>query len=152
MNNYTNSDEHEELIKRGLKYYDDRNYDEALPFLEQAYKIAPKCICARYNYANVLHMLSRDEEAYEILLEIIDTTPEDAKKNCPDVFNPRGFIIDAHYLIFLVMIYGQGFSEEAFRFASKHLELRTIGINSVWPKKQVVSEINSFRKEWKDEA
>lgn len=145
-------DAHELLIEKGLKFYDTFQYQQALPFLKNAYEIAPKCICAKYNFANVLHMLDKHKEAYDLLLEIIATTPAEAKQGCPDLHNSRAFIIDAHFLIFNVIIHGQGFSEEAFDFANKHLALRTQGVSSVWTQKEVQKEIADFKKEWKNEA
>ena len=146
------NDEHEKLIDKGLKFYDAFEYQKALPYLEKAYRIAPKCICAMYNFANVLHMLGREEEAHNIILNIIKTTPKEAKINCKHIYNARGFIIDAHFLMFNVLIHGQGFSDEAFSYANKHLELRTRGVGSVWTKKQVIDEVAFHLNEWKNEA
>ncbi len=145
------NDEHEILIEKGLKLYDKHKYHESFPYLQKAYKLAPKCLCAMYNFANVLHMLEREEEAYYILLDIIDISPKEAKKECPHLHNAKGFIIDAHYLIFNVMIHGLGYSEEAFEYANRHLELRTRGVSSVWTKKQIQKEIADHKKYWKNE-
>ena len=105
-----------------------------------------------YNYANVLHQLDRDEEAYEILMKIIVMTPTKAKKHCSELVNPRSFIIDSHFLLLLVMIYGQGYSEEAFNYAKKHLKLRTRGIKSCWTKRYIENEIKNHYKEWQQKV
>ena len=105
-----------------------------------------------YNYANVLHMLGRDKQAYDILLKLIDTPTENAKRECEHISNVRGFIVDAYFLMFYVLIYGQGYNKEAFDYAEKHLKLRTRGLKSVWTKRQVQSEIKHHNKEWKKMA
>lgn len=142
-------DDHEILIEKGLELYDAFKYESAYPFLEKAYKLNPNCMCAMYNYANVLHQLERHEDAYDVLLKLISMNPEKAKEYCPEIKSPRGFIIDAHYLIFLVMIYGQGFSQEAFNYAERHLVLRARGVESVFSKKEIQKEINKYKNEWK---
>lgn len=141
--------DHINLIKKGLKLYDDFKYHESLPYLKKAYNLAPNCICAMYNYANVLHMLGKDEKAHDVILNIIDTPPEKAKRECEHISHARGFIVDAHFLMFYVIIYGQGYNKEAFDYAENHLKLRTRGVKSVWTKRQVQSEINHHKKKWK---
>lgn len=146
------NNDHISLINNGLKLYDVFKYQESLPYLKKAYKLAPRCLSAMYNYANVLHMLGKDEQAYDVILEIIDTSPEKAKRECEHISHARGLIVDAHFLMFYVLIYGQGYNKEAFDYAEKHLKLRTRGVKSVWTKRQVKSEIKHHKKEWEKMA
>lgn len=141
-------DRHIELIDEGLELYEAFKYQKAYPILKEAYKIAPNCLCAMYNYANVLHMLDKSEEACSILKKIIIYPPELAKHHCNELVHVKGFIIDAYYLLFHVLIYWKGFSEEAFSYAYKHLELRKRGIKSAWTKRHIVKEIKEYRQEW----
>ena len=119
--------EHEELLDKGLELYDSFKYKKALPYLERAYQIAPQCISAMYNYANVLHMLDREEEAYNILIDLMDISIANAQKGCPGLYGTRGIIIDAHYLIFNVMSHGLGFLEEGLMHTQCLFQLEYFG-------------------------
>ena len=141
-------DEHEALLAEGLRYYDGFEYGRALPLLAKAHEIAPACVGALYNYANVLHMIGRAEEAEALLQTIISTPIEEFEFACPSI-DVESVAIDAHYLLFHVIIYGLGFSREAFSHAYRHLELRGEDIESVWTREHVESEVADFEKEWR---
>ncbi len=125
-------------------------YEKALPLFSEAYRLAPGCICAQYNYANTLHMLDNQSAAHKILLEIITDSPM-TKKKCQHLYRPRSFFVDAHFLIFNVMIHGeQGYTQQAFNHAYMHLKLRKIGLHSTWSKKYVENEVKKYEKDWID--
>ena len=92
-----------------------------------------------------------DEKLVEVILKkIISTKPEDATKTCSHLEDVKSFIIDAHFLIFLVMIHGEnGYTEEAFDYAKLHLKKRNRNIDSVWTKKFIQTEIKTYEINWK---
>ena len=61
---------------------------------------------------------------------------------------PRSIRLDAHLLLFWVLLYGRGFSAEAFGFAEEHLRRRCRGLHSVWSVREVRADIAAMRLEW----
>lgn len=123
-------------------------YAAALPWFDRALAVAPECPVAQYNRANTLHMLGRDREAEPILRKLIIVSPADLRRRCPIAQELRSLQLDAHYLLFLVLLEGRGFSIEAFKIAEKHLRLRRRGLFSKWPVREVRADIAARRREW----
>jgi tetratricopeptide (TPR) repeat protein len=138
---------HEELICRGLVHHEARRYAAALPYFDRASRLAPSCPLAVYNRADTLHMLGRDAEAEPLLRELVAASEADLLAACP-VDRPRSLQLDAIYLLFLVLVYGRGFSPEAFGFAERHLRQRRRGVASVWSAREVRAEVAAFRRKW----
>jgi len=136
-----------ELIDRGLDHHEAKQYRRALPYFEKAFLLEPCCPFAIYNMANTLHMLSEEHKAAQLLKNLLllklNDIPHDITANTLRVLQ-----LDANYLMFLVMIYGQGFSREAFAFANKHLKQRKAIKGSVWSLAQVRQEIKEMRLAW----
>ena len=128
--------DHDALIRRGNKLHEARRYAAALPWYEQALLIAPQCPCAIYCRANSLHMLDRDEEAQPLLRTLIQAKPQELRDGCPEA-QPRSIQLDAHFLLFLVLLDCGGSFDDAFAFAVKHLHMRRRGLNSVWSVREV---------------
>lgn len=144
------SPRHFTLIKRGLALHERWKYRSALAYFEQAHGLAPGCPFAIYNRANTLYMLSRDEEAYGLLHRITDVTFIELVSGCPDSLqSPRSCQLDAHYLLFHVVLGWKGFCEEAFAHAELHLQLRTRGLGSVWSMREVRKEIDDLMRRWR---
>jgi tetratricopeptide (TPR) repeat protein len=141
--------DHDALIRRGLELHEARKYSAALPWFERALLVAPKCPAAMYNRANTLHMLDRDSEAEPLLRSLIQATPEELREGCP-ASQPRSLQLDAHFLLSQVLLYGRGFSDEAFALATKHLRMRRRGLHSVWTAREVRRRIAELRREWED--
>jgi tetratricopeptide (TPR) repeat protein len=140
---------HIDLIAEGNRFYESRHYEKALLILENAYKLAPTCPDAMYNYANVLHMTGNESKAYRILKSIIDTSEEDLKYGCPAVkCSGKGIQIDAYFLLFHVVLYLKGFCNEAFYYAEMHLKKRTRGVKSCWTLKEVTKDLKQIKNEF----
>jgi tetratricopeptide (TPR) repeat protein len=139
--------DHESLIRRGLESHEARRYAAALPYFGRALRLAPGCPVAVYNRANSLYMLGRDAEAEPLLRWLVAAPAAQLRAVCP-VCRPRSLKLDALYLLFLVLIYGRGFSAEAFGYADRHLWLRRRGVLSVWSARDVRAEVAAFRREW----
>jgi len=141
--------EHQRLIVRGNKFHDARRYAEALPYFDRALGLVPNCPLAVYNRANTLHMLHRDQEAYPLLLDLIRSDIGELRRRCP-VARPRSLQLDAYMLLFWVVLYGKGFCDEAFRFATEHVRRRKRGLHSVWTAREVRANIGAMRREWRE--
>ena len=142
-----NTQSHHALLDRGNELHEARQYRAALPWLDRALAVAPDCPAALYSRASTLHMLERNTEAEPLLRELISATHQELRRRCPESM-PRSVQLDAHYLLFLVMIYGRGFSEEAFAFARKHLRMRRRGLHSVFSARAVRSDILAKGRDW----
>lgn len=136
--------DHEVLVKAGLKLHEAHHYARALHYFERARRLAPDCPVVHYNRANTLHMLNRDAEAYSILRELISVPPAELERRCPDA-RPLSLQLDAHFLLFWVVLDYRGFCAEAFNYAAEHLRRRRRGLQSVWSIRDVRKNI-----EWHD--
>lgn len=139
-------DEHFSLIQKGLILHEKFKYSDALLYFENAYKLAPRCPSAMYNYANTLHMLERDIEAYNLLQQIVNSSIEDLRLGCQESREPpKSYQVDAYYLLFHVVFYWKRSWEEAFPYAQKHLVWRTRGLKSAWTIKQIRKELRDLK-------
>jgi hypothetical protein len=139
--------DHEQLVRRGLVLHEGRRYAAALPWFDRALAVTPPCPVAQYNRANTLHMLDRDREAEPILRGLIAVSAAELRRRCAAA-DVRSLQLDAHYLLFLVLLDGQGFSAEAFELAGEHLRLRRRGLRSNWPAREVRADVAAKRREW----
>ena len=141
------SADHTAVVQRGEELHELRRYASALKHFRTAERLAPLCPVVAYNLANTLHMLGRDEEAYDLLKPLINSKVQTLAAGC-QYGDARSVQLDAHMLLFLVIVYGRGFCSEAFSHAAKHLRLRRSGLKSVWSKRTVQKEIQVMRREW----
>ena len=139
--------DHEALVQCGLDLHEARKYAAALPWFERALALAPDCPVAQYNRANTLHMLDRNREAEPILRELIAASPAQLRRRCA-TGDSRSLQLDAHYLLFLVLLGGRGFSAEPFGLAEEHLRRRRRGLRSVWPVRKVRADVAAMRWKW----
>ena len=65
-------------------------YKEAIACYDQAIKIEPKHIAARYNKGNVMLALGKYHEAVNCYDKVIKITPKDA-----DAWQSKGWVLDA---------------------------------------------------------
>jgi tetratricopeptide (TPR) repeat protein len=140
--------DHEALVRAGLQLHESRHYARALHYFEKAARLATECPVAGYNRANAMHMLGRDEEAYSILLELISVDATELGLRCPDA-QAHSLQLDAHFLLFWVVLQHRGFCAEAFEYANEHLRRRRRGLQSVWSVREVRADIARMWREWK---
>jgi hypothetical protein len=62
----TTPEDHWLLTRLSTTYYEERNYKEALRWAEKARKIAPNCPLVLWDYAGVLDMLGKKQEAITV--------------------------------------------------------------------------------------
>ena len=140
--------DHQAFVKAGLRLHEARRYARALPYFEEASRLAPNCPVAAYNRANTLHMLDRDAEAYPNLRVLIEVDPAELERRCPDA-RPISLQLDAYFLLFLVVLDYRGFCVEAFDYAAEDLRRRRRGLQSLWSIREVRADISAMRRAWK---
>ncbi len=136
------------LIDRGLELHDRERFADALSCFRLALRASPRCPFAIYDLANSLHSMGRDHEAEKLLRDLIRTTRQQLSQHCAAT-SFRSMQVDAYFLLFRVLLYGRGFSNEAFTFAQKHLSLRRRGVRSVWTIQEIRANIAAMRRAWK---
>jgi len=141
-------DRHRVLIAKASRLHDRLRYAEALPFAEEAYRIAPACPAVLYNLANTLHMLGRGARARTLLRRLVSSSTDSLRRACPANGSPRSFQVDAHYLLFEVELYRTRDWRESLAHARRHLKLRTRGLRSVWTRRGIERRIVDLRARW----
>jgi len=141
----TNSERHDKLIEKGCAIHESRDYEQAIHVFQQALDESPDCASTRYNVANTLHMLGRNDQATDILKELLATSNETLLKGCPLQENPEPFKLDALYLLFLTVLYDTGDWELAFPFLQRHMSARDGDFDSVFSDEHIEDEVQSLK-------
>lgn len=105
------------LTRISTTYYEERAYNKAIEYAEQALKIAPRCPLVLWDYAGALDMLKRDEEAIQVYKKLIKRgAAHIAYGECGEgIRDARSLVNDTHYR--LGLLYAR---ENDFRLASKY--------------------------------
>ena len=137
---------HSELIRRGLRWHERRQYGRALPLFAEALEQWPSCPNAKYNLANTLHMLGHDKDACVLLRELTEASDRDLLEGCDDLAgSPRSLRLDAYFLLFLTTLFaGRGWSK-AMPHLRRHLQSRARGVRSLWSKADIIREAERLR-------
>ena len=142
----SNELDHIELVRKGLKHHEAFRYEKALGFFDRALELCPTCPIARYDRANTLHCLDRDEEARPIFAVLAEASDQELREECPDfIESPRSMRLDSSYMLFLTTLYATGSWEQSVGFAETHLRNRARGLRSLFSRKDVVDQIESLR-------
>jgi len=64
-------DSHWLITKLSGTYYEERNYEKALEYVEQALRVAPRCPLVLWDYATTLDMLERNKDALRVYKSLI---------------------------------------------------------------------------------
>ena len=90
---------HRLLALLASTYYEERDYERALAFYEEAMRFERHCPLVRWGYANALHMLGRHEEAILSYSLLILRGPESiAADECGEgIARARGMVADSHF-------------------------------------------------------
>ncbi len=112
-------DSHWLLTNLSGTYYEERNYEKALEYVEQALRVAPRCPLVLWDYAGTLAMLERNEEALRVYNSLIRRGVDRiAYGECGEgIRRARSLINDSRYR--LGRIYA---SMGKFHLASKYLK------------------------------
>ena len=120
------------LARLGLTYYEQRQYDEALAYEEEALRIEPNCPLALWDYAGSLQMLGRHREALGVYERI---TQLGAKRiavgQCGEGLAwANGLVADCYYRM-MDSLDALGDEGGATAMLIKHLDLRGPGCHSI---------------------
>lgn len=147
------NDKHFELIRRGLALHENRDYAKALSFFEKGLTLSPFCPVAIFNQANTLYMLTRNEQARSILLNLVNTPEAALRAGCPDMAEtPRSLCLGAFNLLFLSTLYSTKSWHEASPYLREHLRRRARGLQSLWAKPEIIHDADKLRQEFAPKA
>jgi tetratricopeptide (TPR) repeat protein len=92
------------LTRISTIYLEEKQYDKALEYVEQALQIAPRCPLVLWDYAEVLDRLKRNEEAIQIYKKIIRRgISRTAYGECGEGLRwARSIINDSRYMLGLI--------------------------------------------------
>ncbi len=112
-------DNHWLLAQLSETYYQQSKYEMALQYIQQALQIAPNCPLVLWDYAEILDMLDRNEDASMIYKSLIRRgVPRIAYGECGEGIRwARGLVNDCRYKLGLVYA-----SMGEFRLASKYIK------------------------------
>jgi tetratricopeptide (TPR) repeat protein len=143
------TDDHTDLIDRGVALHEARCYRDALPLLEAAHILAPDCPDAIYNRANTLFMLNREQEAYDLFIDLVGRSDRVLRDGCPTVRRSAVSLkTDAYFMIFMALLYGTEDWDDAYPYAQEHLRRRRRGVASVFTRRHVLREIDNMRRQF----
>jgi tetratricopeptide (TPR) repeat protein len=112
--------DHRVLYRLSESYTFERDFSQALEYLEQSLKIEPDCPSALSEYSYVLYMLHRDAEAIQVCKGLLKRGVRRLAfyRDClPGLRKAKGFINDCRYT--LGLIYG---SSGEFSLAKKYIQ------------------------------
>ncbi|MFC1985900.1 tetratricopeptide repeat protein [Chloroflexota bacterium] len=112
-------DSHWLLAQLSETYCEERKYEKALEYIEQALKIAPRCPLVLWDYATTLDMLDRNEDALKVYKGLIRRgVYRIAYGECGEGIRwARSLVNDCRYRLGLLYA-GMG----EFRLASKYIK------------------------------
>lgn len=135
-------DSHWLLTRLATTYYEEHNYKLALRYSERAIELAPRCPLVLWDYACVLHMIGRDDEAIALGRSLL-------KRGVHAIaFGPCGeglswaksLLNDSRYLISRCYK-DAGDLRQAIRWLKLHVSKRCQGTRSIYRLASVKSEL-----------
>jgi tetratricopeptide (TPR) repeat protein len=139
-------DSHWLLTRLALTYYEERDYQTALVYSQQALDLAPRCPLVLWDYAGALDMLGRTAEAIAVYRRIVRRGISSlAYGPCGEGRRrARGLVADCLYR--LAKCYRDlGRTKLAARFFEEHFVQRGPGCASIYPLTQVRRDHNALR-------
>lgn len=131
-------------------FYELKNYDEALKYSKLAYSLNPESPLVLWDYAGVLYMLNKEQEAID-LWQIIIKTNEDVlafELTTAGLRWARTLKNDALYRIAQAYYYLEN-DKLALEYAMNHLNNRKKGQKSLYKKSEILSLIEKMKGDTK---
>lgn len=135
-------DEHWLLIQIAETYYMEHCHKEALEYAEKAWRLAPRCPQAIWEYAESLVSLEKNEEAEPLYRSLIRRGAKRiAYGECGEgIRNARSYVNDARYSLGLIMA-NKGEFTLARRYIRKHLANRNRNCTSTFSLREVKKDL-----------
>ena len=130
------------LTQLGETCYEERRYQKALEYTEQALKITPRCPLVLWHYAGALDMLERNEEAINVYKGLIRRgTSRIAHGQCGEgVRSARSLVNDCRYR--LGLIYARtGRPVLARKYIREHIANRSRSCTSIYGLREVKQKL-----------
>ncbi len=134
---------HWHLCDLGNAIYEQFRYKEALPYLEESIRIAPKCPMTLWSYAGCLRMLDRDKESEAIYRSLIrrGAVRMEAGRCGEGIRWCRSLVNDCRYMMSLLDTVPP---RQKVRWLKLHLKHRGKNTPSIFPRKEVVAELKGL--------
>ena len=138
-------DSHWLITRLGLTYYEQRNYDRALVYSQQAFRIAPRCPLVLWDLAGTQQMLGRHTEATRVFRRLIRRGVDRiAHDDCGEgIAWARGLVADCWYRVARIEI-TRGYAVRGVDALRAHLTLRGPGCRSIYPLAKVRRELRDL--------
>jgi len=141
-------DDHFFLVTRAMCDHERFRYSSALMWFDRAFAVAPSCPSVLYNRANTLHMLRRNQEAYEILVPLSKMTRRQFEQACPEGdIDTASFVADTNFLLFHVVACRDESLQNAKPFLDKYFKLR-LPRRSTWTLKAAREDVRFLRDQF----
>ena len=143
-------DDHFFLVTRAMCDHERFRYAPALVWFDRAFAAAPSCPSVLYNRANTLHMLRRNQEAYEILVPLSKMTRRQVGQACPEGgIDTASFVADTNFLLFHVVACRDASLRNAKPFLDKYFKLR-LPRRSTWTLRAAREDVRFYRDQFGD--
>jgi tetratricopeptide (TPR) repeat protein len=136
------------LTRLSTTYYEERDYEEALRWVEKAREIAPDCPLVLWDYAGTLDMLGREREAIAVYRSVLQRGVEAiAEGECGEGAEwARGLLTDC--------VYRAGRCFEDLKDRRKAADLYVIFLNlvdlgapSIYPREEALARLRKLPKQ-----
>jgi tetratricopeptide (TPR) repeat protein len=144
-------DNHWLLTRLSTTHYEQRDYPEALRWVEKARRIAPNCPLVLWDYAGTLDMLGREQEAIAVYRSLLERGVDAiASDECGEGLEwARGLLADCLYRT------GACFEDlkdrrRAADFYRHYLNLVDMGVQSIFPREEAVARLRKLTDQRKN--
>ena len=127
------SNNHWLLTRLGTTYYEERDYRKALRLSRRAYKLRPHCPLVLWDLASTLEMLGQDRKVLEIYKILFALGPKRlAEEECGEGINWASALLTDCLYSAAGCLHRLGEPEEALACIQQHLEMRALGVKSIY--------------------
>ncbi|MGD0897889.1 MAG: tetratricopeptide repeat protein [Thermoguttaceae bacterium] len=141
------------ITRLSLTYYEERDYETAWTYSQQALGLAPRCPLVLWDYAGTLDMLGRTAEAIAVYRRLVrrDLGSLAYGKCGEGLARARGLLADCLYR--LALCYRElGRFKRSAKFFEQHLAQRGPGCRSIYPLAQVRKKYKELRSRQHEHA
>jgi len=125
------------LTRLGTTYYEEQDYERALALTQRAQALAPTCPLVVWDLASTLEMLGKDRKALRLYQGLVARgTRAIANDECGEgIAWARSLLTDCLYSV-AGCLHRLGRHQEALRSIQEYLQLRAMGVRSVYSLKE----------------
>lgn len=143
-----NQDDHWLLTRLSTTYYEQKDYNKALEYVQQAVTLSPSCPLVLWDYAGTLDMLERDDESIQIFKKLIRRGITDiAYGECGEgIRYARSLVNDSRYRLGLIYA-GKGEFALAKKSLNAYIKNRHNGFPSIYNLRDVKEDLKQIQEQ-----